>query len=132
MLKRITKREAQKRFAAGNLHVILCPCKMCPGGRWRTDVTVWGAEYIDREKSFHGADDRTAPSMAWKTMYASWLWFNATYETGYYAHYYVDVDTLAQEESSALAERLGMNPPEDETDRAVIRDRAKEMGLIFA
>lgn len=69
---RITKQEAQKRFAA-SLPIYLNPCKLAPNGPWSMACLVFGKDYE-----------------SWDQMYNNWAFYNATYETGYYAHYYVE------------------------------------------
>lgn len=70
--RRISKREARKRFG-DNQTVILCPSKIRPGFPFGMHSTI----FPDGSES-------------WDTMYNRWHYYNASYETGYYAHYYVE------------------------------------------
>lgn len=98
--RRITKREARRRFAKG-LPFALCPCKMMPGGPWAIHSTVYPddiAEY--KEKATWYAPDGISPSdtlwegtvdaTAWDLLYNNWAFYNTSWETGYYAAYYVE------------------------------------------
>ena len=77
-MRRITIREAKQRFYNGQ-PIYLCPCKMRPGGPWNMAALVVWSE-ADRNSL-----------MAWPRMLANWKFYNASYETGYYPHYYVEV-----------------------------------------
>lgn len=83
--RRITKREAQKRFAANQL-VLVCPRKMRPDGPFSMASIVFGGEYRERALRLYNNAD---PKFAWDLMYNNWKHYNASHETGYYAHYYV-------------------------------------------
>lgn len=99
-MHRITKRQAIKRFNAG-LPFILCPCKMMPGFPWdlgcrvnRADIesyqehATWYAPSIEQPNGgicWKG----TLEATAWSLLYNEWAFYNTSYETGYYAHYYV-------------------------------------------
>jgi hypothetical protein len=76
-MTRITKREAQKRFNEGEL-VVLCPRKMRPEGPFSMGVSVAKKDYENN----WGADP-------WERMYNNWSFYNSSYETGYYPHYYL-------------------------------------------
>lgn len=95
--KRITKKEAQTLFAQGK-PVYLNPCKFMPSTPFNQACLILGKEYLDKaaeygpkgtfpnEKLWKGTVEQTA----WDLMYNNWAFYNATYETGYYAHYYVE------------------------------------------
>ncbi len=97
---RISKRAARKLFAEGNKMFYLCPCKLYPGSPWNVAALVCGREYLEtaRARMERDADQLTDPwndsveSLAWDLLYNNWAFYNASYETGYYAHYYVEVD----------------------------------------
>ena len=78
MFIKITKREAFKRFALGKI-VVLCPCKCRPGLPFGPHSYISGSDVVVKG---------VAPIIAWKRMYDNWVYYNATWETGYYAHYY--------------------------------------------
>lgn len=80
MLVKISKREARKRFDQ-DLHVILCPCKLRPGGPFSPEVTIFPQAHKYRAKLVGSPD-------AWESMYNNWRFYNASYEAGYYASYY--------------------------------------------
>lgn len=91
-MKRITKAEARKLFAQGK-PVTLCPCKLYPGGPWSIGCRVFGKEWIERADRLYRESDLwkgTAEATGWDLMYNEWKYYNASYETGYYAHYYVE------------------------------------------
>lgn len=71
MFRRITKQEARRAYSIG-LPVVLCPCKMRPGFPFAAHSTI----YRD------GRD--------FDTRYNEWAYYNASNETGRYAHYYVE------------------------------------------
>lgn len=92
MLKRITKREAFRLFVARK-PFLMCPCKMRPEGPFSMAWTCHSGEYLERAEMYRehatlwkGDEARTA----WALAYNNWAFYNATYETGYYAHYYVE------------------------------------------
>ena len=69
---KITKREAKERFVNGQI-IYLCPCKLSPHGPFSSACTIHPREWND-----------------WETMYRNWEQYNASDETGTYAHYYKD------------------------------------------
>ena len=90
-MQRISKREAVKRFA-DDQPIYLCPCKMRPEGPLSSACLILGKEYTERAewyrddpKLWEGDIVRTA----WALMYNNWRFYNASHETGYYAHYYI-------------------------------------------
>ena len=89
---RITKRQAQKRFADGK-PAYLCPCKLHPFPPFSSACLIMSTEW--KERAAYYADNHnphlwkgSIDQTAWALMYSSWAFYNATYETGYYAHYY--------------------------------------------
>lgn len=96
MWKRITKREALKRFYAGK-PIWLQPCKLCPGG-WAYPCQIdppkhWEHAAIVKRvwRSGWTAEDATQEikEAAWESMYNNWAYYNTSWEMGYYAHYYI-------------------------------------------
>ncbi len=90
--KRVTKREAQKRFNE-NKGVYLCPCKMRPGYPWNIAVQVFGKAYLENAETYRNHPDLwkgTPEQTAWALMYNNFAFYNLTNETGRYAHYYVE------------------------------------------
>jgi len=83
MLVKISKAEARRRFDQ-DLPVILCPCKLRPGGPFSSDVTIFPQAHKDHAKLVGSSD-------AWSTMYNQWKFYNASHEVGYYASYYKQV-----------------------------------------
>jgi hypothetical protein len=69
-MTRINKREARKLFAEGK-PFYLCPCKLHPASPWNVAALVHPADY-----------------KSWEQLYDNWAFYNTSYETGYYAHYY--------------------------------------------
>lgn len=90
MFRRITKREAFARFR-DNLPLVLCPRKMRPGYPFAMHSSVTPADWTER--LFTSIPYRNDPEgvarHAWEVMYNEWAYYNASYETGYYAAYYV-------------------------------------------
>ena len=84
-LVRISKREAQKRFNA-NLPILVCPCKLRPDGPFASAWLIFGKEYNERAKNPYSSAQN-----GWELMYNEWRHFNASHETGYYAHYYIEI-----------------------------------------
>jgi len=90
---RISIFEARKRFTSGKAFYI-CPCKMRPGGGFNMACLIlsgkeWANQaeiYTDNPKLWKGTIEKTA----WELMYNNWNHYNTSYETGYYAHYYVE------------------------------------------
>jgi hypothetical protein len=80
---RITKREARARYEA-NETFVMCPHKMPPGGAWASHSTIFPAEYKPE-----GYPDLW---YSFDSMYNSWAYYNASWETGYFPHFYVEVD----------------------------------------
>jgi hypothetical protein len=100
-LQRITKRQAIQRFNR-DLPIILCPHKMTPSGLWDQGYHL-GSVVIQewRERASWYAQGRTdSPCWkgdinrtAWDLMYSNWAYCSASYETGYYAHYYIATES---------------------------------------
>lgn len=93
-MKRITKAEARKRFFADKLFYI-CPVKMAPDYPFSFSCPVPSSvEYLERAERYRDNETLwkgTPEKTAWELFYTNWAHYNATYETGYYAAYYVDV-----------------------------------------
>lgn len=93
--RRISKAEARKLFNQGNHPIFLCPCKFRPEGPFSMAAMVAGREYLEKARGYekHYKDSPvwagTVEATAWGLMYNNWKHYNASYETGYYAHYYV-------------------------------------------
>lgn len=91
--KRIRKPEALKRFIEGK-PFYLCPCKLYPSSPWNVAyLCVSGKEWMEsadrhgkESKLWEGSRERTA----WQLMMNNWCYYNATYETGYYPHFYIE------------------------------------------
>lgn len=91
MFKRISKREAKKLFSEGNKVIYLCPCKMYPSNPWNMACAISGKEYLERAEMYRNHETLwkgTKEETAWQLMYNDWAFYNTSYETGYYAHYY--------------------------------------------
>lgn len=88
---RISKREAKKRFTKGEI-IYLCPRKTLPGFPWNMACLVSPQEWLEKADIYvdghlwKGNREETA----WSLMYNNWHYYNASHETGYYAHYYVE------------------------------------------
>ncbi len=98
---RISKREARKIFAEGNKFIFVCPCKMWPSAPWNMAAMISGREYLENAERYAPREDGTDAGSCWKgnladtawdLMYNNWAFYNATHETGYYAHYYIQID----------------------------------------
>lgn len=92
--RRISKAEAVKLFLKGDHPIFLCPCKFRPEGPFSMAAMIAGREYLEKAKGYEKHKDSpvwkgTVEKTAWELMYDNWKFYNATYETGYYAHYYV-------------------------------------------
>ncbi len=88
---KITKHQAKKRFVNGDV-IQLCPCKMAPGGPLSLTCVVEGKPYLEKAETYRGNPDlwhNTLEETAWSLMYNIWEYHNASWETGYYPHYYV-------------------------------------------
>jgi len=94
---RITKWEARRLFAKGNETIFLCPCKMHPGFPFNMALMVSGKEWLEKAQWYKPRDDGTTSDLwkgtiektAWDLLYNNWNYYNTSYETGYYAHYYI-------------------------------------------
>lgn len=89
MLTRITKAEARKRFAA-NQALYVCPVKLHPFPPLSSAALVFGANYepCEVDNSWKGEEPYTIS--AWDVMYNNWAYYNASWEAGYYASYWVE------------------------------------------
>lgn len=108
MFKRITKRQAKQLFADGKL-IYLCPAKLRPGFPFNNACPVTMTDDLKhsalryRDYAINQDIDNYSKqyahlwkgdivSTAWDLMYNNWSYYNTSYETGYYAHYYVEVN----------------------------------------
>lgn len=88
---RISKREARKRFASGR-PVVMCPCKLRPGGPWRSDMTIDGKRWIEDSEWRHRywPTTETLEEFAFARAVSEFVRYNCTdNETGRYPHFYV-------------------------------------------
>lgn len=98
-LKRISIHQAKKLFADGNSIIILCPCKFYPAGPFSMGCRISGKEYLEDAERYKPQEGRivsvlwkgTQEETAWKLMYNNWAFYNTSFETGYYAHYYIEI-----------------------------------------
>jgi len=108
MFKRITKKHAKKLFSEGK-PIYLCPSKMNPNAylfspaclvfftddlkqsalRYKSYAEDTSDSYYPKQYAhlWLGSIEETA----WDLMYNNWSYYNTSYETGYYAHYYIEV-----------------------------------------
>ena len=87
---RISKREAQKCFAADQ-PIYLCPRKFVPCTPWHVECLILGKEYLEKAEGYRNHPTLwkgTIEATAWALMYNNWAYYNASWEAGYYAHYY--------------------------------------------
>jgi len=94
MFKRITKQAARKLFNQGNKIIYLCPCKMYPSNPFNVACGISGKDYLEQANFYKQNPTLWKDSLektAWDIMYFNWAFYNANYETGYYAHYYIEV-----------------------------------------
>jgi len=101
-LNRISKREAQKRFA-NREPVIFCPCLLWPGGPWNVECEIDPKPWIERADTYRGHPDLwkgDAESTAWCLAYANWAYYNTGPGQGRYAHYYVRNDQCTTGENA--------------------------------
>lgn len=92
MFTRITKRQAMARFA-DNKPVIFCPCKLYPSYPFAMHSTIYPAGWIEQAERYKGPPTlwlANAIKSAWSLAYNEWAYYNASYEAGYYAHYYIE------------------------------------------
>lgn len=90
--RRITTTEAKKLWLAGK-SVYLCPHKLHPCSPWNMATLVTSAEWLeaaDRHGPTSEVWDGSRETTAWALMLNNWRYYNASYETGYYPHYYVE------------------------------------------
>lgn len=91
--KRISKAAARKLFNEGK-GVYLCPHKMRPDTPFSEAILVFSKEWLDRAEMYRDNPKLwcgTLEKTAWNLMYNNWSFYNSSYETGYYAAYYVEV-----------------------------------------
>lgn len=109
MLKRITKREAKRRFGDGET-IVLCPSNMRAGGPWHPECSVSISPGYFQDALWYGKNKHpdlwkgTVLETAWALMYNNWAYYNTSYEQGYYAHYYVEVKDVAESNSPRLVQ----------------------------
>jgi hypothetical protein len=92
--RRITIQAARRRFNE-NKAVYLCPHKMAPDGPYSPAALVFGREWLERAELYKGNEKLWAGTLektAWAIMLNNWKHYNASYETGYYPAYYVEVN----------------------------------------
>ena len=81
MYNRITHHAARKMFFAGEI-VVFCPCKMYPCHPISFQVFIHPSEYLSQNAT---------PQEAWKAAIRNFNFHNASWETGYYPHFYKQV-----------------------------------------
>jgi hypothetical protein len=98
MLKRITIQAAKKLFCEGNKFIYVCPHKFRPEGPFSMAAIVCGKEYLEKAEGYRDHPTLwkgTVEKTAWALMYDNWEWCNASWEAGYYPHYYVEAEQVA-------------------------------------
>lgn len=109
MFRRITKREAKRRFGDGE-EIVLCPCNMIPGGGWHVQCSVRLSEERFADALGYGVHKHpdlwkgTVLETAWALMYNDWAFYNTNYEMGYYAHYYLEVKDVTASNSQGFVQ----------------------------
>lgn len=83
MFIKISKQEARRRFGNGET-IVLCPRKLRPGFPFAPHVTVNGSRW--RQETYGNPTN----SELWDRMYNSFCFYNCSWETGYYPHYYLE------------------------------------------
>jgi len=89
---RISKARAKKLFATDK-PVFLCPVKMYPDGPFSGSCLILGKEYLEQAERYRNHPDLwkgTIEETAWDLMYNNWIFYNASYDTGYYPAYYIE------------------------------------------
>lgn len=92
MFRQISIVKAKKLFNDGKSFIYLCPCKFRPNSVFNTAVLVSGAEWLDRASMYKDNPELWKGSIeltAWELMLNNWKYYNASNESGYYPHYYV-------------------------------------------
>lgn len=90
--RRITIHQAKKRFFNGEV-VYFCPHKMRPDGPFSCATGIHPKEWLENAESYQNHPDLwkgSTEATAWRLAYNNWAYYNASYETGYYAAYYVE------------------------------------------
>lgn len=97
---RISKQAAITRFKDGK-NIILCPCKVIPGGPFARHVTIYGDRLDERmpewkfplpvnqgplQMALHFAE--SFPQV-WQDMINDWSYYNASNEEGTYPAFYI-------------------------------------------
>lgn len=98
--RRIDKREARKQWRNG-VTIGLVACNMRPFGGWSYPCFVTPEEWIAKRKDSRNHNDYwmkpylypglDVVDAAFQCMLDNWSYYNASYETGYYPHYYIEV-----------------------------------------
>lgn len=93
-MKRISKRQARELFAT-NQPFYICPVKLHPYPPFSSASLIFRNEY-----SASGENPSTGNIFedfynstyipAWDVMYNNWAYYNTSWETGYYASYWVE------------------------------------------
>ena len=85
---RISKREAEKRFASGE-PILICPCKMRPNDEH------WGGSYITdlkHERDVLCLHDEAPAEFLFENIVGAFTYYNCQYnETGKYPAFYKEV-----------------------------------------
>lgn len=76
--QRISKSIARKRYNDGEV-IYLCPCNLCPGGPWSSEVAVCLTD----------GDGATSAPSDFDTVVNRFAFYNCNFESGYYPAYYI-------------------------------------------
>jgi len=82
MFKRISKRQAKKMFEE-NKSFSLCPCKMNPSYPFSMACKINPTDWKEHCENIGVTDP-------FESMYSNWAYYNTSWETRYYAHYYIE------------------------------------------
>lgn len=82
-----------KRIWLSDKPIYICPSNIAPSMPFNVAALTFAKEWLEKadlygktSKLWKGSREETA----WQLMLSNWRYYNASYEAGYYPHFYVD------------------------------------------
>lgn len=89
---KISQTQAKRIWLSGK-PIYICPSNISPSMPFNVAALTFAKEWLEKA-DLHGKSSKlwkgSREETAWQLMLNNWKYYNASYEAGYYPHFYVD------------------------------------------